>query len=286
MKNHTPHRFQFKLHIKDGLLQFYPMALNGGKISTSQIDELSEYPDETEIQISGLHQDTFEYFVENFGNQFKYIHFWKCPRIEDLSPLEKLTRIEKIEFYWNQKVTQLWNLEKNPALNELHLGDFNKITDLEGIEKSKSLKKLEFGFFIHPKFDLISLEPLSKIENLEILSFNAKKVPPEDYKWLTLLPNLKELNIPFGMFKTIELAWIKARLKEPAKSAFWDATIVVEPIKNERTGKSRDTFIVGKRKPRLDSKADEKRIAKYTKEYSDMVSWFESNPGMYPEDYK
>jgi len=262
------------------------MALNGGKISITQIDGLLQYPNATEVKISGLYQDTFEYFIDKFGKQFKYIHFWKCPRIEDLSPLEKLPLIEKIEFYWNQKVTHLWNLEKNKSLKELHLGDFNKINNLTGIEKSKTLKHLEFGFFIHPKFDLVSLEPLSKIENLEVLSFNAKKVPPEDYKWLTLLPNLKKLNIPLNMFKTIELAWIKARFKEPAKSAFWDATHKVQPVKNERTGKKKDTFIIGKRKPWLDSEADKIRIAKYTKEYNDMVNWFEDNPGTYPKDYK
>ncbi len=57
--------------------------VSGGRTSVDQIDELKKYPHISEIKISGLKQDTFEYFVKTYGKQFKVITLWKCPLISD-----------------------------------------------------------------------------------------------------------------------------------------------------------------------------------------------------------
>ena len=124
------------------------------------------------------------------------------------------------------------------------------------------------------------------MKSLKKLSFNAKKINPDDYIYLVQIPNIEELKIPIGMFKTSEFAWIKAHLKGKAKDNFLKAFVQVKPIKSEIKGKYLDTFIVGKRKPFLDSKTDEKRIEKYISKYNNMVDWFERNPEKMPDDYK
>jgi len=51
-------------------------------------------------------------------------------------------------------------------------------------------------------------------------------------------------------------------------------------------GKTRDTFIVGKRKPFLDSVQDQARVKKYTEQFDNMYVWFLEDRNSLPEDYK
>ena len=63
--------------------------VDGGSISVDQIDEaIGNYPNAKSIVISGLKQDTFDYFVRKYGQQFEAISFWKNKLVENLSLLE------------------------------------------------------------------------------------------------------------------------------------------------------------------------------------------------------
>jgi len=100
--------------------------LSGGKISKETIQKL-ENTTAKKLTITGLRQDTFEYLINNFAQQFESIEFWKCPRVEDLSALEDLKNIQRIKWFWNQKSTKLWNCSKNKSLKTLVLHDFKKV---------------------------------------------------------------------------------------------------------------------------------------------------------------
>jgi len=63
-------------------------GVSGGRIAKDEIDVIREFPNATEIGISGLTQDTFEYLVENYGHQFQAIIFWKCPLVGNLKAIE------------------------------------------------------------------------------------------------------------------------------------------------------------------------------------------------------
>ena len=43
------------------------MDISGGKISVSDIDVLKDHPDTDTVTISGLRQDTFEYFIATYA---------------------------------------------------------------------------------------------------------------------------------------------------------------------------------------------------------------------------
>ena len=47
------------------------MDVGGGKLTREEIDRLAAYPQLDTIRISGLRQDTFEYFIAKYGKQFK-----------------------------------------------------------------------------------------------------------------------------------------------------------------------------------------------------------------------
>lgn len=74
--------------------------VDGGSVSVDQIVEaIGKTPNARSIVISGLKQDTFEYFIERYGKQFEAISFWKNKLVEDLSPLSKLNRIKFINYF-------------------------------------------------------------------------------------------------------------------------------------------------------------------------------------------
>ena len=70
------------------------MDVSGGITTIEDIDELAKYPDCDVVTISGLAQDTFEYFIKKYGQQFKAIRFHKNKRVSDWSLLSHLSIIK------------------------------------------------------------------------------------------------------------------------------------------------------------------------------------------------
>ena len=52
-------------------LNLLQKEVDGGVITTAQIDEISKHPDAKSIIISGLKQDTFEYLFRNMETNLK-----------------------------------------------------------------------------------------------------------------------------------------------------------------------------------------------------------------------
>jgi len=51
--------------------------IGGGRISVGDIDKLKDHPEADTVMISGLRQDTFEYFIKTYGKQLKAIRFFQ-----------------------------------------------------------------------------------------------------------------------------------------------------------------------------------------------------------------
>ncbi|WP_395374196.1 hypothetical protein [Marinicella sp. W31] len=258
--------------------------VSGGTISKSTIDSLENTEHEHVLTISGLKQDTFEYLIENYGHKFRTINFWKCPLVNDFSPIESLSDIQYISYFWNQRVTKLWDFKKTPKLKGFAFDDFTRMHHLNDLEKASNLEELEFGDKVWIKYRLETLEPLSKLTQLRKLTFSAKKIEDERIEPLSNLINLRTLSFPSNLFTTEQVAWLKSKLPDSVSSdilnPYWTLD---EPIKIN--GKNKNIFIVGKRKPFLDSIIDKKRIEKYTAEFNKKLHWFKSNPNKKPSDY-
>lgn len=113
--------------------------IGGGSQTNAEIDSLSQFPDATALTISGLDQASFEYLIQRYGTRFTAFHFWKCPRISDLRPLESLPHLTHVAFFWNQRVTRLWDFSKTPKLSGLHFDDFTRLPNLDDLAAAKSL---------------------------------------------------------------------------------------------------------------------------------------------------
>jgi hypothetical protein len=257
--------------------------LNGGKVTIAEIDRLEDSPRATALTISGLEDRTLAHLVRRFGSRFTAIHFWKCPRIADLSPLEDMPGLTHVAFYWNQRATRLWNLARTPALRGLHFDDFTKLSDLGDLRAGASLDTLVFGNAVWNKFSIDSLEPLSALgDTLRHLAFNAKSIGDGRIQPLARMTSLSTLDFPSNLFTTEQLAWLRAHLPSSVEST------AIEPFRRlnqplMRRGKPLDVLVSGKGKPFLSSTFDAEKLNRHVADFDAMVARFAADHSLEPE---
>lgn len=240
------------------------MDISGGNISIEDIDKLKDHPNIDVVTISGLRQDTFEYFIKTYGHQLKAIRFFKNKFIEDWSLLETLPQLEYLDFFVNHHITSLWDMSRNVALSGLCIHDFTKLSSIKGIETAPALKEFIIGNAIWDKMTLESLMPLAHT-GIESFMFCGKTITENDYSFLADMPNLKQFDFPTNMLTTEQVAWIVANfpiLEGFALKAKRDCTMIGPEFK-----KVPGVLIVGKRKPSLIVEGNEKRIEKYMQNF-------------------
>ena len=158
--------------------------VDGGEISKEQIDSIGSHPDAKSIVISGLKQDTFDYFVSNYARQFEAISFWKNKSVSDLSSLASLTDVKYINYFFNQKATSLWNMSRNEGLIGLGIHDFSKLHNIEDIVSSPNLQHFAIGDEVWTKMELDSLKPISET-NITHFEWSGKTVKDGNFKCLS-----------------------------------------------------------------------------------------------------
>jgi len=255
---------------REGHIILIEPEISGGKISRERIDELKDTEGD-KVSISGLRQDTLEYLVSTYGRRFKEIEFWKCPLVQDLSPLEDLECVEKISYFWNQKAESLWRLSKNVKLTELAIENFNGARDLEPLVGSLSLERLSFGNGAWGKYGVLSLEPLTQLQALTHLDMNPKVIEDNKARPLTKMIKLRSLDFNNRLFTTEKVAWLKAHLPDHVESER------LAPFVHVDVGLEQDVLVVGKRKPFLNSQKDAVRLAKYVDKFNSLVAYYREN---------
>jgi hypothetical protein len=266
-------------------LSLIQQNISGGRITKQQIDTIRQFPDATEIAISGLTQSTFEYFIKNHGSQFKAIIFWKCPLVEDLKAMELLDQVEYIVYFWNQRAENLWDFSKTKSLKGFCYDDFTRMHDLSETANSPALEELSFGNRVWTKYILNTLNPIREIKSLKNLSFSAKRILDTKIEPIADLKKLEQLSFPSNQFTTGQIAWLKAHLPDRVASKILQACWTIEKPIN-MNGKNKDTFIVGKGKPFLDSTLEKEKIKKYTRKFNETYQWYLENPDASYNDYK
>lgn len=252
--------------------------ISGGILEKSEIDNIKNHPGIDRIKIMGLKQDTFEYFIEKYGQQFKAIYFFKNKGIKDLSILSSLEKIEFVGFFFNQGCDRLWDMSRNFVLKGLSINDFSKLHSIYDIVTAPNLEFFDFGNMVWNTMILDSLKPLSKTK-LKYLRFNAKKIIDNDITAIGNITTLEELQFPTNLFETEQIAWLTAKLEKVKSSSLGPYHKIDKPIewKSSSGVKMKDTFIHGKGKPFLDSNIDEKRINKYVQEFEQMADKYKRN---------
>lgn len=244
--------------------------IGGGKATAKDLEPIAESPDATAIRMSGLDQGTFEHFVSVYGRQFTGIHFWKCPRIADLSPLQDLPQLTHVAYYWNQRTSRLWDFSATPNLRGLHFEDFTRLNVLDDLAAGSSLEELAFGNAVWVTSVYATLDPLAGLGRLRDLNFSAKRILDGRIQPLASLTKLESLSFPTKLFTTEQCAWLRARLPDSATGRVLEPLMKLDkPLVN-----GKDTLVIGKRKPWLNSATDGERIAGYQAKFWQLVEEF------------
>ena len=253
------------------------MDIGGGKITTADIDRLKAYPDAEVVTISGLQQDTFEYFIKTYGNQLKAIRFFKNKFIEDLSLLGMLPQLEYVYFFANQRITSLWDMTENTALSGLAFEDFSRLTSIKGIETAPTLKEFRIGNAIWSKMVIDSLMPLANTK-IERLSFTGRALEDNDLSFLETLHDIKAFDFSTNMFSTEQVAWIVANCPHAEGYALKAKVECMLLDSNEHMVDVPKAIIVGKRKPILKVEGNEERIQKYVDSFEKLKAKYKGVP--------
>jgi hypothetical protein len=238
--------------------------ITGGTITYEEIDKISEYHETDKLMISGLQQDTFEYFVRTQGQKFKAIMFWKNKLVEDWSTLSTLKDVKFIGYFHNQRITRLWDMSENNSLEGFYISDFTRLRTLDGIQRAPKLERLYFGDAV---WSTSVLNDIKALENTRLREFHfgGKIINEEDITIYTKMPNLELLNFPSNLYKTEQLAWLVAKMPEVRGYS-------MKPfIKFDRSNSDDDILICGKRKPFLSSERDKDKIEKYVNKFEQLV---------------
>jgi hypothetical protein len=243
--------------------------ISGGIITFEEIDKFSEIDSNEKIRVSGLRQDTFEYFIQTQAYRFNVIMFWKNKLVKDWSLLSTLKSAVFIGYFHNQRIDRMWDMTENIALEGLYISDFTRLHTLKGIEKAPKLERLSFGDAIWDKSVLEDLNPLEN-SRLKEFSFSGKSIKTEDISIYTKMPELEVLDFRSNLYTTEQLAWLVAKL--PNVNGF-SLRPYIEFDRNS-SDMSKDVLICGKRKPFLSSIEDTQKIKAYVDKFEKLVAQY------------
>ncbi|HEY9028655.1 MAG TPA: hypothetical protein VIP05_30475, partial [Burkholderiaceae bacterium] len=264
-------RFPPQGHCPPWRLDLRKRELNGGKTTVADLAAIDEHPQAVDLVISGLDQASFEALVTRYGQRFRGIYFFKCPRVADLSALSTLDRVTHLAFFWNQKATRLWDFRGTASLRGLHFDDFKRMNDLSQLADARSLEDLCFGTAA-----VDTLEPLGALQALRSLRFATGSVGDGRIEPLARMTGLQELGLNTHLFTTEQLAWLRARLPTVRSEPLDGFQRLLNPY--EKGGKKMDVLACGKGKPVLSSAGDAPKIARLKADFDALVRDFANDP--------
>lgn len=253
------------------------MDIGGGTISKDKIDKLKEYPETETLTISGLNQDTFEYFINTYGIQLRAVRFFKNNLVSDWSLLGELPQLEFVYFFHNQRIDSLWDMSQNISLQGLEISDFTRLKTLVGIEKAPNLEWFGIGDAVWSTSVIDSFKYL-KGTKIKHLSFSGKRIEDDDLSFLSDMEHLEQFDFQTNLYSTEQVAWLVANFPNIEGFALKPAREYMGY--NDKTGNSDipTLIIVGKRKPHLVVSENEEKIKKYMDNFQRLIQKFKGVP--------
>ena len=245
-------------------------AFSPCNMSPDDVDyEMSKGKNKKILEICGMEQKSFEYFIEKYGEEYEFLSFFKCQLISDFSPLEKLKHLQGVSIYWNIRSSTLWDMSQNPTLAYLWLDSTKKITYHPlALQKAKNLKEIFFRGDMDTPYPMQSLEWMSGMDSLEKVYMRNIKLENRDTSVLERVPSLTRFDFPAGMFTTEEIAYMCAKYPH-IKGNSMGAYNTEDAILN-------DVRVCGYRKPGLDLPKGQARLDRYIKEFDALVEKYKA----------
>lgn len=226
---------------------------------TKNLDKLKFFTELEKLWIYTVNQKEFEVILDLVDPKMLYIYEM---RVEDLSLISTLKKVEILAFTWNTKAKNLWDITKNPLLKSLFIEDFSKLSNLSSLNNNLKLEYLNLSGGMWNSLKLDNLKDLSNLNNLRYLGLSNIKTKDESLEPIAFLKNLQVLEIS-NQFPTEEYARLSVLLPNTKCDYFRPYIVLPDPIDDK------DIMVTGKRKPFLNSKDDAKRIQKYKDQFEE-----------------
>ena len=246
------------------------MDVGGGVISVEDIDRIRDFPNARNVTISGLHQDTFEYFIKTYGGQFKAIFFYKNKQVHDWSLLSTLPDLEFIHWFFNQRIEKFWDMSQNTALQGISIEDFSKLKDISGVEKAPNLKYFDIGNAVWSTTEIETLAPL-RTTGIENLMFSGKTVTDKDFSFVKDMKKLRILDVSTSLLTTEQFAWIAANCPSLEAGS-------VGPVRIRECGDDTTIYPYGRGKRSFKLQGNEKRLKNVEDAFWSLVAQMKDVP--------
>lgn len=213
-------------------------------------------------QAFGVNQTALKALCDRLDTKSLFI---KGLTANDLSPLANIKNLEELNITWAHKFDNVSVLKDLPNLQSLTISDTKRWQDLSQLAGAEITHlDVSGGMWNDNTFE--SLAPLADLPNLETLVLNAVKAKEGGLKPLAQCKSLKRLSLSYK-FDTEDYAYLSVKLPDVDCDAFapyvsWDHT------------PDDEVLVVGKRKPFLNRKKDEQRLAKYIADFDKLQMKF------------
>jgi hypothetical protein len=188
-------------------------------------------------------------------------------RVADLGPLARMQSLQGLALRWNTKARDLAAVGALRHLRALVLDDTRHLQDLAALRPLQHLERLEFYGGVWSPNTALTLAPLADLPRLRELKLLNLKIKEGGLQTLAGCAALRTLQLS-NQFPTEDYACLSVRLPQAECGMFEPYRRLSSPIGGK------DTMVVGKGKPLLDSKADASRLARYVREFRQLQERF------------
>lgn len=156
-------------------------------------------------------QEDAEYAMSLINPQAEAICFsWGY--IENFSFLEKFSKLKYLRLDSSKATHLSWDITKNPNLEHLSI-EGKRLFDISGLEKAYNLHSFMFTIATSrtDKQDIKSLEPISKLPNLESVEVQGARLEEANIDHLISIPKLQHVFVSPDTYSMEDFAKFEAK---------------------------------------------------------------------------
>ena len=227
--------------------------------------ELDKFNDLRFLWLSGVNEKQAQLLPKLVSVETLVIHDL---RTETLSLLKCFPNLRTLMIWGNTKTSKLTELGSLKNLEILGLEHFPKVAVIDEISLLKNLKMLCLTGSVDTALKINTLEPLAKLQALELLHITNLKISDESLGFVRNLSSLKELQVS-NQFPTAEYAALKS--KRPDLQCTHFVPYILSSLKCSTCGAGQ-AMVIGKRKPFVCPECHPEKLQKYKSDFEALVA--------------